>query len=283
MIDTHVHLIEPDRFAYPWLADVRDLDGTWNLARWSVHARRAGIQRGIFMEVDVAESDRASEALYFYQVAADPASLIDGVVAACRPEYDGFEAQLDALDNAHLVGLRRVFHVAPEGTLDSPNLVDNLRKVGERDLTFDLCLRPDQLERVLRIIDACPNTQFVLDHCGNPPIRTPAYAEWKANIRALALRPNLVCKVSGLVNHIPEKKGRKKRTPLQILEPVLDWVAGKFGSHRILFGSDWPVSTLAGFELEDWASLLGELTEDWSEAERKALFLENAERVYGVR
>lgn len=277
MIDTHAHLIETEEFEYPWLESVPDLSGTWHYPRWSVEARPAGIEHGIFMEVDAADTDREAEAAYYCSLAEDPSSIITAVIAACRPERDDFAGQLEALEHPKLVGVRRVFHVAPDGTLENPKVVENLKLVGQRDLTFDLCLRPDQLETALRVIDACPHTQFILDHCGNPPIGKPRFPDWKTNIRALALRPNLVCKISGLVNHIPEGKD-----PVKTLTPILEWVARKFGTHRIMFGSDWPVSTLAGFELGDWVNLLKALTDEWSESERKDLFRNNAEKTYGL-
>jgi predicted TIM-barrel fold metal-dependent hydrolase len=280
MIDTHVHLIDPDQFEYPWLADVPDLSGSWSLARWSVEAREAGVSSGILMEVDVAESDRESEAEYFCKLATEPANRIAGVVAACRPETDSFKQQLDRLDHPNLVGLRRVLHVAPEGTLQSPHLVGNLKMLAKRGLPFDLCARADQLIDVLRLTEACPDTQFVLDHAGNPPVGRPEYRDWETSIAALALRPNLVCKVSGLVNHL--RTSSEHKDPIKTLRPVVDYVAHKFGMHRLMFGGDWPVSTLAGFDLPAWATLIREIAGDWSLADQESFFETNAHRVYGI-
>ncbi|MFC2085938.1 amidohydrolase family protein [Bacteroidota bacterium] len=276
-IDTHVHLIDPVRFNYPWLSDVPELSGTWDFDRWSREAERAGVTEGIFMEVDVAESDMKSEAAHFRQTVADPSSRLVGVIAACRPEFDGFEAYLDAIESSHLVGLRRVLHVAPEGTLDSPHLVPNLRLLADHDLPFDLCLRADQLVSVLDLVDACPRTQFVLDHSGNPPVLTDGFDAWRSDIASLALRPNVVCKISGLVNHVPETED-----PLNALQPVIDHVADRFGIHRLLFGGDWPVCSLRGFDLGDWADLARELVSSWSQNEQNSFFSGNARRLYGV-
>jgi predicted TIM-barrel fold metal-dependent hydrolase len=228
------------------------------------------------MEVDVAEHHLESEAAHFCKVANEAESPIIGVIAACRPESEEFEPQLDSIEDPALIGLRRVFHVAPEGTLQAPNLIPNLRLVGLRDLTFDLCLRPDQLRQVIPIVDACPHTRFVLDHAGNPPISSDEYPDWEDAIKALAMRPNVACKISGLVNHIPESL-----TPLVALHPVIDYTAETFGIDRLLFGGDWPVCKLAGFDVDSWVKLLRKLTLAWSDDERNALFEENARRVYG--
>jgi predicted TIM-barrel fold metal-dependent hydrolase len=277
MIDTHVHLIEPELFSYPWLESVDQLSGTWNLARWSVDARSAGISAGILMEVDVGEDQLQSEAAHFGSLATEPGNLVDGIVAACRPELEGFEKQLDDLAHPKLVGLRRVLHVAPEGTLDSPHLAGNLRMLAKLGLAFDLCARPDQLIDILRLIEDCPDTQFVLDHAGNPPVGLPTYNDWSTSIAALALRPNLVCKISGLVNHVPDGKD-----PLKSLQPVFDHVVHKFGTHRVVFGGDWPVCTLADFQLGDWTNLALQLTEDWSQSDQDAFLENNARAVYGL-
>ena len=175
------------------------------------------------------------------------------------------------------MGLRRVLHVAPEGTLDSSRLVENLRRIGDRDLPFDLCLRPDQLTKVIDIVDSCPHTQFVLDHAGNPPVLTDAFGAWETDIANLALRPNVACKISGLVNHVPDTED-----PLETLQPVIDHVAARFGLHRMFFGGDWPVCTLRGFGLGDWIRLARKLVADWSHDEQSAFFESNARGVYGI-
>ncbi len=283
IVDTHVHLIEPNQFDYPWLGAVPELAGTWSVDKWAAETGQVGppessaVTTGIFMEVDVAESEMKSESAYFCPVAADSSTRIVGVIAACRPELDGFEEYFDTIDDQYLVGLRRVLHVAPEGTLDSPLLVENLKRLAERDLPFDLCLRPDQLIKVTEVVDACPYTQFVLDHAGNPPVLAEAFSSWKTDVANLALRPNVACKISGLVNLVPVTED-----PHESLQPVIDHVADRFGIHRLLFGGDWPVCTLRGFNLRDWIHLARKLVAEWSHDEQSAFFESNARSVYGI-
>jgi len=191
----------------------------------------------------------------------------------CRGFYD----YLDRIENPRLVGIRRVLHVAPDGTMEDPLFVRNLSKLWTRNLTFDLCLRADQLRAALKVIDACPDTQFVLDHAGNPPLGTDEMDDWKRDLEALGRRANLACKLSGLVNHIkdPDKA-------VASIRRVFSHAQDCFGANRLMFGGDWPVSILAGYNLTQWAEMAMEITLDWSKPERELFFKKNACRIYGL-
>jgi len=278
MIDTHVHLIKPEFFSYPWLEDVPALDGTWNMARWRPAATASGIVYGLFMEVDVAPTDSLREAKHFYEIASQDGSPLLGVVAACRPELPGFYDYLDQIDDPKLVGLRRVLHVAPDGTMRTPLFVKNLARLWTRGLTFDLCVRADQLREAAALIDACPDTQFVLDHAGNPPIGTDDMDAWRDDLEELGRRPNLACKLSGLVNHVkdPDKA-------ISSIRRVFFHARDCFGPNRLMFGGDWPVCLLAGYELREWAEMAIEISLEWSKGDRDAFFDKNARRIYGLQ
>lgn len=277
MIDTHVHLIKPEFFSYPWLEDVPALEGTWNLSRWRPDATEAGIIYGVFMEADVAASDSQREAQHFFGIADQDGSPLLGIVAACRPESSGFYEYLDKIENPKLVGLRRVLHVAPEGTMKAPLFAKNLSKLWTRGLTFDLCVRADQLRDAMGVVDACPDTQFVLDHAGNPPLGTDDMDAWRDAMEELGRRPNLACKLSGLVNHIkdPDKA-------ISSIRRVFFHARDCFGPNRLMFGGDWPVCRLAGYELPEWAEMAIEISQEWTRSEREAFFDKNARRIYGL-
>jgi predicted TIM-barrel fold metal-dependent hydrolase len=277
MIDTHVHLIKPDLFSYPWLDDVPALEGAWTLSRWRPQAVRSGIVYGIFMEVDAASTDSIREARHFFEIADQDGSPLLGVVAACRPELPGFFEHLDQIEHPRLVGLRRVLHVAPPGTMNAPLFAKNLARLWTRNLSFDLCVRPDQLTDAINLVDACPDTQFVLDHAGNPPLGSDDMDSWRSSLVELGRRPNVACKISGLVNHI-ENRDKAQSAVRRILNHARDC----FGPNRILFGGDWPVCLLAGYELHEWAELVETVTLDWSRKERDAFYDKNARRIYGL-
>ena len=123
---------------------------------------------------------------------------------------------------------------------------------------------------------SCPETRFILDHAGKPGIRAGILDPWRANIRALASMPNVVCKLSGLVteaDHLHWSVGQ--------LDPYVNHVLDAFGPSRLLFGGDWPVSKLASSYLR-WLETARGLVAHLSKAEQAAIFHGNAAKVYRI-
>src|SRR5262249_53402315 len=143
----------------------------------------------------------------------------------------------------------------PAGYCLDPKFIQGVRRLGELRLRFDLCMRTAELPDAGKLVDACPETQFILDHCGNAPVHTPAgkpprRTRWMRDMEALAKRANLVCKVSGLVN--TAKKGAWGPDDLA---PIVNHVLEVFGPERSIFASDWPVCTTVA-TLAEWVSAL---------------------------
>lgn len=273
MIDTHQHLIEAGRFRYPWLADVPELHGDFDLARYRSDSAGTGIDASIFMEVDVAEQDQAAEAQYFCGLAEDPTTGIAAVVAGCRPEADGFAEHLERIRHDKLVGLRRILHVVPDSISQSEQFRRNVASLADHDLTFDLCVRADQLPLALEVIAAAPQTTFILDHCANPPaVDADGWQAWCEGIARCADFANVSCKLSGLGGHLDTGLG-----------PILEQVSNRFGWDRLLFGGDWPVCLLADTSLSCWTDAVRALLSDQPEGRQQAFFSSNAARIYGLR
>ena len=168
MIDTHIHLLEPDRFTYEWTKGFPALTGRFDLSDYQKASADTGIQAGVFMEVDCEES--ADEARYFCSLAEQPGCLIQAVVAAARPESPDFERNLEAMAHPRLTGIRRVLHTQPDELSQSSLFRENVSHLGALGLSFDLCVLQRQLPLALDLVRACPQTTFILDHCGVPEI-----------------------------------------------------------------------------------------------------------------
>lgn len=271
MIDAHQHLIEPDRFGYPWLSGVPELHGDFNLERYRAEASTAGIGASIFVEVDVTEQDQTAEAQFFCALAEDPNSKILGVVAGCRPEASDFDEQLARIQHDKVLGLRRILHVVPDSISQSDTFRRNVASLADLDLSFDLCVRAEQLPLALELIAAAPQTQFVLDHCANPPASdSEDWQAWCDDIARCADFANVACKFSGLGTHCDSG-----------LQPILEQVSTSFGWDRLLFGGDWPVCLLAETSLSCWTGSVRALLSNQSEERQAAFFSGNATRIYG--
>ena len=270
IVDTHLHLVYPDRFSYPWLAGVPALNRPWSVAAYFAEAEALGIEAALHMEVDVAEDDQEAETRFVLDL--DP--RIIGAIAACRPEHDSFPEALERLQAIPGVkGLRRILHEGPDEISTSALFTENIRRLGPAGLTFDLCLQARQLPLGRALAERCPDVSFVLDHCGNPPIASGDLAAWRADISAIAALPNVSGKISGIVTHAKPGWGPED------LRPVVEHMIARFGWDRVVWGSDHPVATLAG-TLTTWVEATRALVAGCSESEQAALFHGNAQRIY---
>jgi predicted TIM-barrel fold metal-dependent hydrolase len=275
IIDTHLHLIYRDRMSYPWLARVAALDRDARYERYAEEARRCGVTDALHVEVDVAEPDIEVETRNVEDLALEGATLIRGAISACRPENPDFPAFLEqALANPFVKGFRRVLHVAPDDVSERPTFRENLGRLAGAGRPFDLCVRPDQLDRAIALVDACPDVLFVLDHCGAPAIRERKTHSWRERIAELARRPNVSAKISGVVAYADPKTW-----VLDDLRPYVEHVIARFGWDRVVWGSDWPVCTLAA-SLSVWLAASHALAHGASADEREKLFAANARRLW---
>lgn len=281
LIDTHLHLLYPDKFNYEWCAGIPALQGAFRIEDYRSAAakakRGARIQSAIFMEVDVPAPEQEAEADYFARMADKDRGRpsLTAVIAAARPESPDFPAQLKRLArDMRIRGLRRVLHTVPDDLSQTDLFAENIRLLPQYEFTFDLCARPHQLPNVAKLIERCPGTQFVLDHCGVPDIAGGGLDPWRDYIRAIAAFPNVACKVSGL----PTCSDPKKPLTAQV-QPYFDHVLECFYPERLLWGSDWPVCNL-GFDLAAWLDTTAELLAPLAEHEQAAIAAGNANRIY---
>lgn len=272
-IDTHLHLIHPERFRYDWAAGIPALQGDFRLEQYHAAAAGCGIAESIFMEVDVPGNESNAEAAHFCSLAEDSANRISGVIAACRPEHVNFPAQLEASGHPRLVGYRRVLHTQPDELSTTPLFRENVSRIGKACLTFDLCLLPRQLANGATLIDACPDTRFILDHCGVPDIASGDLSFWREQLREISRRPNLACKISGIIAYASGE------ITADTLRPVVEHAIDCFGWDRIVWGSDWPVCNLTR-DLASWTRLLDEILTVSSEDELAGLYHRNARSIY---
>ncbi|MDV3253442.1 amidohydrolase [Devosia sp. BK] len=271
IIDTHLHLIYPDRLTYPWLSGAPAINKPWSAETYWAEAKPLGVEQALHMEVDVTESDIEKETGFVLGL-----SGIVGAIAACRPEHADFPAQLDrllAIGGTRIKGLRRILHEIDDSVSQPQLFADNLRLLAEHNLTFDLCLRADQLHLGVALAQKLPEVTFILDHCGNPDINGIGLDPWRRDLKSIAALSNVHGKVSGIVNHCDPD------WTTETLRPYVEHVIESFGWDRVVFGSDYPVVTKTG-TLTRWVEALSEIVSDETAANQQRLFAINAERIY---
>jgi L-fuconolactonase len=280
MVDAHVHLWDlPQQFPRSWLATHPTLNQSCGLAEYEEQTRRAPITGMVYVETDVAPVDALREAEWAVSLAQRDARL-QGVVAAA-PLEGGLQVRRRLETLAALGPLVKGVRRNLQGERDAnfclrADFIAGVELLGAFDFSFDICIRRDQLEMVTTLVRACPNVLFILDHMGKPAIRDGRRGldPWRDQLAALAASPNVACKLSGLVTEADWNAWRSDD-----LAPYVAHALAVFGPSRALFGSDWPVVTLAS-TYQRWVETLSALTGQLSTQERRMLWSENARRWY---
>ena len=275
-VDAHVHFWDPALLAYSWLAGQGAIGGPHLPANLRAEAGDQMPRQIVFMQ---AECDRARslDEVSWVERLATTEDRIAAIVAFAPMDQGARTGQaLDRLRGRALVrGVRHLIQDDADPDLcRRPAYVAGVRSVGERGLSFDLCLRHGQLPAAVELVRACPETRFVLDHAGKPDIRAARLDPWRAHIEELAYLPNVVCKLSGLVTEAAEDT-----RSLDDLSPYVDHLLASFGPKRLLFGSDWPVVNLAS-SYAGWLANARTLVERLAPSDLQAIFHDNARHTY---
>lgn len=277
IIDTHQHLWDTKGFPYSWCRDAPLLDRSFTLGDYQKASAGTGIDRTVFVEGNVDAPYRLAET-ESYHTLAERHPLIAGLVAACRPENDDFADELKKLARLPLVkGVRRVLHVVSDEVSRSQRFADNVRRLAGFGFSFDLCVLERQLPLARALVEQCPEVTFVLDHCGVPDIKSDRMEFWKKEITQLSACPHVVCKISGLAAYAgPETPSAAD------LQPWFHHALQAFGWDRVLWGSDWPVCTLAT-PLATWVGISNSLVKHANPEQKEKFFSRNAERIYRLK
>lgn len=278
LIDTHQHLIYPDVASVGWTAGIDVLDGkAFTLDDYKALTQGRGIVGSLFMETAVDDGLEEVETRHVAGLAEDPASGIVGLIATARPETDaGFDAWLETAKSLGSVGIRRILHVVDDEMSRADTFRANVAKIGAAGLVFDMCYLARQLPIARELAVACPDTTFVLDHCGVPDIAGGGLDPWRQDISALAELENVNCKLSGILAYTaPEDRSRSA------IGPFVDHVLEAFGTDRVVWGSDWPVVDMAN-GLPDWLDVTQEILGELGADEANAIGTGNARRLYGL-
>lgn len=276
VFDTHQHLIYPEVFNYPWIDSAPPLQRSFTIEEYADLTKGFPIAGSLFVEVDPNEAQLGKEATHFCKLAEKPDNKLQGVIASARPEHPNFERYLDSIAHPALKGIRRVLYTQSVDLPSQSLFKENIKLLGARSLTFDLCVSVEQYPACLELIKHCPDTTFVLDHCGRPQMAEHDFDTWKQSLKSLADCPNLNCKLSGIIEQITPAD-----SAIDKLSPYFDACLELFGPDRILWGSDWPVCGLGG-GLNNWLECTQQYAAKLSADEQAKWLYENALKVYQI-
>lgn len=273
-IDAHHHLWDITRRPQPWLtgAALEPIARTFEPAELEPLLA----EHGIDATVVVQSSSSLDETRELLDTAAASGGRIAGVVGWADLTDPALADVLASLTGP-LVGIRhQVQDEADPWWLARAEVRRGLAAVAAAGLAYDLLITTRGLPAAVETAKALPQLRFVLDHAAKPPIAAGGWEPWAAQIRELAALPNVTCKVSGLVTEA-SWSGWKPADLLPYTRHVLD----AFGPDRVLFGSDWPVCTLAA-PYGAVVALAEEAAAGLTATESAAFFGGNAARVYGL-
>ena len=278
IVDTHVHLWDLNRLRLPWIEKDSPLARSYVVKDWQTAIDGLNVVKGVYMEVDVDPKQLNAEADYVLDICRQANTPLVAAVIGGRPADDDFGKYLQRLrGNRFLKGVRQVLHnpSAKAGFCLTPAFVRGIQILGEANLSFDLCMRPGEIGDAVKLVEACKDTRFILDHCGNGPVYAKDRTQWQRDMERLARLRNVVCKVSGIVVQARE------RWTANDLAPVINHTLTTFGPDRVMFAGDWPVCTLKA-TYRQWLEALRTIVRNRSAEDNRKLFHDNAVRFYGL-
>jgi L-fuconolactonase len=272
IIDAHHHLWDPAQNDYPWMTGpFAPLRRLYTAADLRPELTAYGIQATVVVQ---ARADVRETVDLLALTGRHP--FLAGVVGWVDLTSARVARQLAALRTGYggqrLVGVRHDVSAEPDPAwLLRADVRRGLDAVADAGLAFDLEVTPRELAAAARVAAAHPDLRFVLDHLGKPPVAAGGSALWRRGFAGLAALGNVWCKLSGLVT-----EADWDRWTDDDLAPYLAEAVARFGPDRLLFGSDWPVCTLAA----SYGQVLAAVRRSLPPTDLEKIFWLNASAVY---
>jgi len=230
-VDAHHHVWRIARGDYGWLTPDLPIHRDYSLDDLRPHLARAGIAATVLVQAAPTEA----ETDFMLEVMDASDGLVRGVVGWAP--FDDVTRLARRLADPRIVGIRPMLHdLADDTWILWPEYDAALRAIAESGKVFDALIRPRHLRVITAFADRHPGLRIVVDHAAKPAIRDGMWEPWATALADLALRPNIACKLSGMLT---EAGGRD-------IARHVRHVLACFGPERVMFGSDWPVIDLAG-------------------------------------
>ncbi|MCR4264644.1 amidohydrolase [Nitratireductor sp. ZSWI3] len=272
-IDAHQHFWQLSRGDYGWLTPALSAIYRDFMPEDLVPLLEAeGIDGTVL--VQAAPSDAETE---FLLSLADRHDFVKGVVGWVDFAADEAPSRIDALAaHPRFKGLRPMIQDLPDTEwMLRPELDEAFRALIGNGLVFDALVLPGHLPALIELVDRYPGMRVVIDHCAKPEIAGGGIDTWARGMSELAKREQVSCKLSGLVT-----EAGKDWSPDR-LQPYVRHVLQVFGASRLIWGSDWPVCTMAA-SYADWCRATEALLASCAAEDHAKILGGNAVRAYGL-
>jgi L-fuconolactonase len=279
IVDSHQHFWDLERVEYPWLVPAYGpIYRTFRPDELEPQLQAAGVDRTVL--VQAADSLADTRAMLALADANDWIGAVVGWVPLDDPVAAARMLDEHLMGHPRFRGIRHLIHDEPDPDwVVQPAVMDGLRVLQARDLVFEVvAVYPLHLGHVPTIARACPDLRIVIDHLAKPPIASGDLGGWKRDIASAAAYPNVAAKISGL----DTAADHATWTANDLVGPI-GHAIDVFGVDRLMFGSDWPVTLLAGDYQRVWSATnhaLGAL--GLTGPERAAILGGTAARIYAI-
>lgn len=224
------------------------------------------------------QADQTEDETDFLLELSDNHDFIKGIVGWVDLRADNIYERLEHYSQfKKLKGFRHIV----QGENDTefmlrPKFKNGITALALYDFTYDILIYHYQLEQAIQFVKLFPNQKFVLDHLGKPDIKSGEYALWQTNIKKLALHQNVFCKISGMIT-----EGEWNDWKPSDFKVYLDTIVKTFGTDRLMYGSDFPVCTLAA-TYEAQLNIITVYFSTFTNLEKKKIMGDNASKFYGI-
>lgn len=282
IIDTHLHLWDPQRLRYSWLDGNALLNKPYLVEDYRRDCGKVEVEAMVFLECYAdfdADSGQYLEEIVFVEEEAKRDPRLKAIVPMAPLEKGkAVEPMLAEMAEKHPLvrGIRRImeFDADPHAFTMAPNFIEGVNLLDQFGMHFEINVNYAQMKTVLEFVKHVPNVKMILDHCGKPGIRGHHIEQYRRQMTELARHPNVWCKLSDL----PVEADWKSWSEADI-RPFIDATVEAFGVDRIIYAGDWPVC-LQATTLERWVEVLDHGLSGLSEADRRKIYRDNANSFY---
>lgn len=273
-IDAHHHLWCYNAAHFPWMGEGMEiLRRNYLTGDLEEVAHSVGVSGTM-----VVQARQTTEETEWLSDVASRSTLIQGVVGWAPLIDPNLAPLLERLATLPKVkGIRHILHDEADPLyMLREDFQRGLSLLKDHDLRYDLLIFESHLPQAIALVDRHPHQIFIVDHVAKPRIRERRLSPWRENLKELSRRENVYCKLSGMVTEADWNFWSEDD-----LKPYLETVFQAFTPQRTMFGSDWPVITLAA-TYEQWLTIVRNSIESMSHSEQERILAGTAVEAYGL-